>query len=333
MREFGKSTLQIVRQTFKEFSEDDCPRMAAAMAYYTVFSMPPLLFLIVMIAGFVYSASAAQEAITREISTVVGSETAEQVATMIAGASERARAADGLFVTILGGIAFVFGATGAFAQLQNALNRAWQVAPDPKGGGVKNFIFKRLLSFGMVLGTGFLLLVSLALSTVVTAIGSEMRELLPLGISAWVPRVLDFAVSLGLVTLLFAAIFKILPDARIHWREVWTGAVTTAVLFVIGKFAMGLYLGQSNPGSAYGAAGSLAVILIWIYLSAIILFIGAEFTQVWARRTGKRIMPSRGAVRMIWSAKGTVDDGDDGAPTEGSGTRDTSPAAESRPPS
>lgn len=303
MRKVGKSLLEIIKQTFKEFSQDDCPRMAAAMAYYTVFSMPPLLFLIVMIAGFVYSAEAAQAALTSEMTSLVGEETASQVTAMITSASDRATASGGLFVTILGGAAFVFGATGAFAQLQGALNRAWQVAPNPESGGIKSFLFKRLLSFGMVLGIGFLLLVSLALSAVVSAIGSEMSELLPAGISSWVPRVLDFAVSLTLVTLLFAAIFKMLPDAKIRWREVWMGAVVTAVLFVIGKFAIGFYLGQSNPGSAYGAAGSLAILLTWIYLTTMILLLGAEFTQVWARRAGKRIEPSRGAVRMTWSPK------------------------------
>lgn len=315
MRKLRKSTFEIAKQTFKEFNHDDCPRMAAAMAYYTIFSMPPLLFLIVMVAGFAYSAETAQEALTREIRTMVGDDTAAQVATMIGSASERAQASDGLFITILGGLAFVFGATGAFAQLQDALNRAWEVAPDPEAGGFKNFVFKRLLSFGMVLGTGFLLLVSLALSAVVSAIGSEINELLPLGISAWVPRVLDFCVSLGMVTLLFAAIFKVLPDARIRWREVWTGAIFTAILFVIGKLAIGLYLGRSDPGSAYGAAGSLAIILIWIYLSTIILFIGAEFTQVWARRRGKRIEPARGAVRMIRRAGEKASGNDADEPT------------------
>lgn len=299
MKKHGKTILEIVKQTFKEFSEDDCPRMAAALSYYTIFSLPPLLFLIIMIAGFVFSASAAQEALTSEIEGVVGADTAAQIGTMISSASEQATSDSGLIMTILGGLAFVFGATGAFAQLQDALNRAWEVAPDPERGGIIHFVFKRFLSFGMILATGFLLLVSLALSAAVSAIGSSIEEYLPAGIGPWVPRALDFIVSLALITLLFAAIFKFLPDARIRWREVWTGAFVTAVLFVVGKFGIGFYLGQSNPGSAYGAAGSLAIILLWMYLSAMILLIGAEFTQVWARRLGKRIEPSKGAVRMI----------------------------------
>ncbi len=300
----GKSIFEVVKQTVNEFLEDDCPRMAAALAYYSIFSLPPLLFLIIMIAGFAFEAESAQQVLTSEIAAFVGTETAGQIGTMVAGASEQANSGGGLIVTILGGAAFLFGATSAFAQLQGALNRAWEVAPDPEKGGVWNFLLKRILSFGMILGAGFLLLVSLALSAAVSAIDTHAQDLLPGDIAIWIPRTLDFAISLSIITLLFAAIFKILPDARIRWREVWTGAIATAALFVISKFAIGFYLGRSSPGSAYGAAGSLAVLLLWMYLSAMILLIGAEFTQVWARRYGKRIEPSKGAVRMVWRTVG-----------------------------
>lgn len=311
----GKSVLEVVTQTAREFVQDDCTRLAAALAYYTVFSLPPLLFLVIMIAGFAYPEGEPQQALTNEISALLGAETADQVETMIESASSRARAGGGLVVTILGAIAFVFGATGAFAELQAALNKAWQVAPDPNQSGLKNFAFKRLMSFGMILGTGFLLLVSLGVSAVVTALGSSISSVLPM-VSEWVPRLLDLAVSLALITFLFAAIFKILPDAEVGWQDVWTGAAVTAVLFVLGKFAIGLYLGRSDPGSAYGAAGSLAIILIWIYFSSMILLIGAEFTQVWASRHGKQIRPSKGAVHMVWNAEGTIlpDDDDVRAP-------------------
>lgn len=307
----GKSIWEVVKQTAEEFQQDDCPRMAAALAYYTVFSLPPLLFLVIMIAGFALPENAAREAITNEITNVVGPETAGEIGTMIDAASDRAHAGGGLFVTILGAFAFVFGATGAFAQLQAALNKAWQVAPDPEQGGLKNFVFKRLLSFGMILGTGFLLLVSLGVSALVTALGSTIEAYLPAGITSWVPRLLDLAASLGIITILFAALFKILPDAEIRWQDVWTGAGVTAILFVLGKFAIGFYLGRSDPGSAYGAAGSLAIVLIWIYFSSMMLLLGAEFTQVWARRFGKRIRPSRGAVRVVWNAKGRIQRDDD----------------------
>ena len=309
----AKSVFEVLKQTYLEFMQDDCPRLAAAMAYYTVFSLPPLLFLVIMIAGFAYPGGEAQEALTAEMTAVVGQESAQQISTMVESARERAYGQGGLLMTIVGGVVFVFGATGAFAQLQAALNRAWQVAPDPERAGIKTFIFKRLLSFGMILGTGFLLLVSLVLSALVSALGSEIAAYLPSTIGSWVPRALDFAVSLIMITLLFAAIYKILPDAEIHWREVWVGAFATAVLFVIGKFGIGIYLGQSNPGSAYGAAGSLAIVLFWIYLSTLILLLGAEFTQVWARRYGKRIRPSQGAVRMVWTKEGEVRRDDDTA--------------------
>ncbi len=311
MRIKGRSLLEVVKLTAKEFTQDDCPRMAAALAYYTVFSLPPLLFLIIMIAGFAYPEATARQAITNEIREVVGPETAEQVGTMIDSASERARAGGGLLVTVLGGVALIFGATGAFAQLQAALNKAWQVAPDPAQGGIKNFAFKRLISFGMILATGFLLLVSMALSAIVTALGSSIADMLPISLASWVPRLFDLTVSLAVITFLFAALFKILPDAEIRWRDVWAGAIVTAILFVLGKFGIGLYLGQSDPGSAYGAAGSLAIVLIWIYFSSMMLLLGAEFTQVWARRYGKRIQPSKGAVRVVWNAKGNIQRGED----------------------
>lgn len=302
----GKSVWEIVKQTANEFAQDDCPRMAAALAYYTVFSLPPLLFLIIMIAGFAVPEDTAREAITAEINEVVGRETADQIGTMIDGASDRAHSGGGVLVTILGLAAFVFGATGAFAQLQGALNKAWEVAPDPDQGGLKNFAAKRLLSFGMILGTGFLLLVSLGVSALVTLLGSKIAAELPVGISSWVPRMLDLATSIAIITVLFAALYKVMPDAEIRWQDVWTGAIVTAILFVLGKFAIGFYLGRSNPGSAYGAAGSLAIVLIWIYFSSMIMLLGAEFTQVWARRYGKRIRPSKGAVRMVWNTKGEI---------------------------
>lgn len=285
--------------------------MAAALAYYTVFSLPPLLFLIIMIAGFAFPEGTAQQAITEEIADVVGSETADQIGDMIDSASERAHGGGGRLVTILGLVAFVFGATGAFAQLQAALNKAWEVAPDPERGGIKNFLFKRLMSFGMILAMGFLLLVLLGLSAAVSAIGSDVKSALPSGIATWVPRAVDLGISLSLITLLFAAMFRILPDAEIAWRDVGTGALVTAILFVLGKFAIGFYLGRSNPGSAYGAAGSLAVILVWIYFSTMLLLLGAEFTQVWARRYGKRIRPSKGAVRIVYAPKDKIQRGDD----------------------
>ncbi|HEV7590806.1 MAG TPA: YihY/virulence factor BrkB family protein, partial [Longimicrobium sp.] len=187
--------------------------------------------------------------------------------------------------------------------LQTALDRAWEVKPDPRAGGIKNFIFKRVLSLGMVLGIAFLLLVSLALSAMLTAVGGAIGALIP-GASAVVVGILQTVISLAVITLLFAAIFKVLPDAVIAWRDVWVGAFVTAVLFEVGKWAIGLYLGHSNPGKAYGAAGALAVILVWIYYTAMIVLFGAEFTQTWAVRRGSGIRPEEGAVRVTEDTPG-----------------------------
>ncbi|MBV9108238.1 MAG: YihY/virulence factor BrkB family protein [Gemmatimonadetes bacterium] len=201
----------------------------------------------------------------------------------------------GVIGTIFGVIALVLGATGAFMQLQTAMNRAWEVKPDPSAGGLKSFIFKRVLSVGMVLVIAFLLLVSLMLSAALTAVGGAIGHVIPGG-SAIVAGIIQTIVSLAVVTLLFAAIFYVLPDAKIAWKDVWVGALMTGILFEIGKWAIGLYLGHSNPGKAYGAAGSLAVILVWIYYTSMILLFGAEFTETWATERGSGIEPEKGAM-------------------------------------
>jgi membrane protein len=177
------------------------------------------------------------------------------------------------------------------------------VAPDPDKGGIKQFLLKRVFSFGMILSVAFLLLVSLVLSAALTAFGGALGAMLPDGISATLLQVLNQVLSVVVIAVLFAALFKVLPDARIAWRDVWVGGAVTAVLFVVGKFLLGLYLGQSNPGQAFGAAGSLAVLLVWIYYSSMILLFGAEFTQLWAERRGQGIAPERGAMRVVRQRK------------------------------
>jgi uncharacterized membrane protein YqjE len=187
----------------------------------------------------------------------------------------------------------LFGATGAFMQLQSALNRAWEVKPDPQSGGLKNFVMKRVLSLGMILGVAFLMIVSLAISALIGAIGDSLTF-----IPQPVMYAVNFLASFAVLTLLFAAIFKVLPDARIEWRYVWVGAIVTSLLFVIGKFGIGLYLGRSSPGDAFGAASALAVILVWVYYAGMIVLFGAEFTQAWAQGHGAEVRPEKGAVRF-----------------------------------
>lgn len=295
-----KEGFGVLKATFKEFSNDDCPSMAAALAYYTIFSLPPLLVLLIAIAGGLWPESGAVQAnLMEQIGATIGPEGAAQVRTMIENANATLAASGGWIAYVLGIGALLFGATGAFVQLQSALNRAWEVTPDPEGGGLKVFVFKRLLSFGMILGVAFLLLVSLVVSAAISVVLQQAQRLLPEGFSGPLLWVVNETIALAIVSLLFGAMFKLLPDAEIGWRDVLPGAVFTGVLFTAGKFLLSFYLGQSNPGNAFGAAGSLALILVWIYYSAMILLIGAEFTQVWMQRSGRQIQPSRGAVRVV----------------------------------
>lgn len=287
-------TLTILKHTFREFSDDDGPSMAAALAYYTIFSLAPLLVLIILLVGLFVEPQQVEGQVVRQIGSLVGPEAAEQIQAMVRRASEHLETG-GLLTTLLGLGALLFGATGAFAQLQHALNKAWEVKPDPEQGGLKNFIVKRVLSLGMVLGVAFLLLVSLVMSTALSAFGAMLAEAVPF-LGPVMLFLFNAALSLAVITVLFAALFKVLPDAEIGWRDVWVGAAVTALLFVAGKFLIGFYLGRSDPGSVFGAAGSLAVILVWIYYSAMILLLGAEFTQVWTTQAGRQIAPSEGAV-------------------------------------
>jgi membrane protein len=293
----ARDQLSILKRTWNEFNADDCMGQAAALSYYTIFSIPPLLVLILLVAGAVWDPQDVQGAIEGQISALMGQTGAQEVRNILANAERPG--VGGPIATALGVIALIFGATGAFVSLQGALNKAWEVKPDPKQGGVKNFLFKRLFSFGMVLALAFLLLVSLALSAAVGAFGNMLGRLLPDGFSTVLLAAINFAVSIVVFSALFAAMFKVLPDAVVAWRDTLVGAFVTTLLFVIGKFAIGFYLGTSDPGSAYGAAGSLAVFLVWIYYSAIILLLGAEYTQAWAELRGRRIEPEPGAVRVI----------------------------------
>ncbi|HEX8691653.1 MAG TPA: YihY/virulence factor BrkB family protein [Longimicrobium sp.] len=321
----AKEAFGLLKQSFRDFSDDECPRLAAALSYYTVFALPPLLILILMIVGAVFDPADVREALTGQIGSMIGSEAKAQIATIITHA-ENPGAKRGIGA-VLGIGALLFGATGAFLQLQGALNRAWEVEPDKSQGGIKNFVFKRLLSLGMILGVAFLLLVSLVLSTVISALSGVLEQAFP-WFSGAVSFVIENLFTLAVVTLLFGAIFKILPDARIAWRDVWVGAFVTGLLFVIGKGLLGLYLGRSDPGKAFGAAGSLVLILVWIYYSSMIVLFGAEFTQTWAVEKGGGIEPEEGAKRMTDEVPGLGPDSGPGGKSGTSGEPDAVTAAE-----
>lgn len=288
--------LDLFKATFKEFFGDDAPRLAAALSYYTIFSLPPLMILITMAAGLIWDPADVQGTLAREIGGAIGPEGAEQIRTMIRSAEDTGDR--GTLMTILSIGALIFGATGAFGQLQAALNKAWDVKRSDDGGGLLRIVMKRVLSFGMILVIGFLLLVSLALSAALSAAGTSISGFLPSPLGTATLWLVDVGLSLVVVTLLFMAMYRVLPDARIAWSDVSRGAFATAVLFVAGKFLLGLYIARTDPGNAYGAAGSLAVVLVWVYYSAMIFFLGAEFTQVYADRRGSGIHPEAHAVRV-----------------------------------
>ena len=282
-----KTVLSLLKQTFTEWQEDKAPTLAAALAYYTVFSLAPLLIIVIAIAGLVFGTDAAQGQIVTQLQSLIGKDGAQTIQELILKASEPK---SGMIATIVGIATLLWGASNVFTNLKEALNTIWNVSPAP-GRGIWGFLQDRVLSFAMILGIGFLLLVSLVLSAVLAAISYWLNGWLQLPVGIW--QIVDFALSFGVVTLLFALIYKLLPDVDLAWNDVWIGAAITSMLFTIGKSLIGIYLGGSGIASTYGAAGSFVIILLWINYSAQILFLGAEFTQVWANRYGSLMLAKR----------------------------------------
>lgn len=276
-----RTAFDLLKQTFKEFNEDNAPRLAAALSYYIAFSLAPLLVLTIAIVGFVVQQDTARAEVLAIVTDVMGESAGAFVAELVEATNQPTT---GIISTVLGVSALLLGALGSFEQLKSALNTVWNVPDKLKPGGIRGLVFNKLLSFGMVLMVGFLLLVSLVLSTILAWFESYTVTLVP-GAEV-VMRLLNLLLTFGVVVLLFAMIYRFLPDITLEWRDVWVGAVITALLFTIGKHALGLYLGNSGTASAYGAAGSFVLILLWIYYSAQIVLFGAEFTQVYARRYG-----------------------------------------------
>jgi membrane protein len=283
----GKEAFSLVKQTVVEWSADNAPTLGAALAYYTVFSLAPLFVILIAIAGLVLGQEAAQGQIFEQTRVLIGDDGAKATQDIVQNAGSKP--AQGVLATVVGVVTLLFGASVVFGQLQTSLNIIWDV--ENAGGGIVGMIKNRFLSFGFMLVVGFLLLVSLLLSTAIAFMAKWVGGIAP-GIEA-LAHAADVVLSLGIVTVLFALMFKFLPDARIAWRDVWIGAFLTSVLFAIGKLALGFYLGASSVGSSFGAAGSLIVLLLWVYYSAQILFFGAEFTQVYANRCGSRVRPER----------------------------------------
>jgi len=278
-----KVVWNLLRDTASEWSRDQAPRLGAALAYYATFSLAPLLIIAVSISGLVFGREAATGQIVGQIQGLVGRDTAVTIQAMIEKSNEPATS---IIASLIGLVALLFGASGVFGELQQSLNAIWDVEPKPKRG-IWATVKDKVFSFSMVLGTGFLLLVSLVISAALAAISNFVTGIMP----GWdiLTQIVNFIISLGVITILFALIFKYVPDAKIAWFDVWIGAAVTALLFTIGKALIGFYIGYSSLSSTYGAAASLAVILLWVYYSAQILFFGAEFTQVYANTYGSRI--------------------------------------------
>ena len=281
----------IAKETWQDWKDDDAGTWAASVAFYTIFSLAPLLVVAVAVAGFVFGEQAAQGELAAQMEQWVGSAGAEVVQTAIANASEPG-SGQGILATIVGIVLLLLGACKVFSQLQQALNRVWDMRTDPEAG-LLGAARKRLTGFVMVLGVGVLLMALIALSTVLSSIQAFVGDV-PGGSTTWM--IVNLLIQVGVITLLFALIFKYVPDVQIEWSDVWFGAAVTAVLFVIGQIALSYYLSRGSVGSAYGAAGSLVVLLAWIFYSAQILFMGAEFTQTYARHRGRRIEPSEEAI-------------------------------------
>ncbi|MCM2373664.1 YihY/virulence factor BrkB family protein [Aporhodopirellula aestuarii] len=300
--------MDFIKQTFADFSKDRCTTLAAALAYYTAFALPPLLYLLLSILTFglsvVYEGdqaqAKAQSLLQSQASQMIGNEAAsEEIATIL----ENNKNAEGKWwKTLLSFVGIVIGATGVVAALQAALNQVWEVKPDPEETGWLDMVGKRLVSFGMILGLGFLLLVSLVVSSVLQGF-SEM-----IGVSGGIGELINFAVQAIVVWVMFAAIFKYMPDAIVRWKDVFVGAALTTVLFLIGRYVLQIYFSYSEPGAQLGAAAaSFAVLLVWVYYTAVIVLLGAEATQTYAVRYGSGIRPEANAVRVVEKIKRPMD--------------------------
>ncbi len=282
-----KDLPSLIVETYKAWDASNPWRLSAVVAYYSVLSLPGLLIIIINIVGAVWGEDIVQGQLTNEISSALGSDAAESIETMI---SETLNRDKNLIATIIGFATLLFGATGAFYQLKLSLNEIWNVKANPDASWWK-LVTDRARSFAFILVIGFLLLISFMVTAGIAALNDYIRTMLP-NLLLYVAYFLDFMVSIGIITILFALMFRYLPDIKIKWKTVWKGALITAVLFVIGKSLLGYYFGEANPGSTYGAAGTIVLILLWVSYSCLILFFGAQFTYIYAKKYGILIEPS-----------------------------------------
>ncbi|KAA9340304.1 YihY/virulence factor BrkB family protein [Adhaeribacter soli] len=298
----AKAALSLSKNAFDEFMNNNSFRLAAALSYNTIFSLPPLLVIILIAAGSIFGEEAMSGELHSQAQAALGAEAAKEIQSMIASASQLKKSG---LAAVIGIVMLIFAATTFFITLQDSLNTIWNIKPKPKSG-IMQMVKARFLSFGLILSVALLLLVSFVVSAALTLFSDYLRELLP-DVTVVLFKILDFIISVGIITALFALIFKYLPDAIIRWKDVWPGALLTALLFVIGKFLIGWYLSFSDVGSAYGAAGSVIIILVWIYYSSLIVFFGAEFTQQYVNRFGAKVRPKSYAVHYVIKEEPYVD--------------------------
>lgn len=283
-----KTIFHLFRSAFKEWNSKDPFRESAVIAYYSIFSLPGLLVVIISLAGYVFGRDAVNDHVAAQIASTMGQETAEQIQNMIIAASTTKKT---VWAAVLGGITILVGATGVFSQFQKSLNIIWEVKADPNKSGLWKLIRVRLFSFGLVVAIAFILIVSLVVSTTLAALGEWLNGHFSESFLV-ILQVVNFIVSLMIISFLFALMFKFFPDAKIAWKHVWIGSLVTALLFEIGKFGLSLYFGKANPGTGYGAAGSIVLILLWVSYSSMIVFYGAEFTRAYSKRSVGKAPPT-----------------------------------------
>jgi membrane protein len=285
---------KLLKRTYTSWNAKDPFRESAVIAYYAIFSMPGLLAILIAIAGFVFGEEAVSGQVSEQIEAAMSPDAAKEVETMIASASEKKAS---IWATIIGVATLIFGATGVFVQLQKSLNAIWEVKTDPKKEGIMQTIRQRVFSFGLIVSIGFLMLISLVITSILTALSGYIEARWPDYLMI-IFQGLNFIFSFTVIAAMFALMFRILPDAKIKWRHVWIGAALTSLLFIIGKFGMGLYFGKADPAGAYGAAGSIVLILLWVSYSSMIVFFGAEFTKAYADLYDGGAAPAENAIKV-----------------------------------
>jgi membrane protein len=285
-RKYFKTGLGIAKETFKAFSEHKVPKLSASLAYSTVFSLGPLLIVIISLCSMFLKKEAVEGNIYNQLSGFLGSDTAQQLQQIIRNSSLQGKS---VLAMIIGGVTLLLAATAVFGEIQDSINMIWDVKVKPKGNWLR-VLKNRLLSFSLIISLGFLLLVSLAISSIVDVFADRLQERFP-ETTVVIFYIINIVITFIVTCLIFAVIFKALPDAKIEWKDVWPGAALTTFLFLIGKWLISFYISRANIGSTYGTAGSLVVLLVWVYYSSMLLYLGAAFTRIYASRYGRGVQP------------------------------------------